>query len=421
VSGKPDGSEPSLATLVRSGESQMEAVAITDSIFMVKDISNAYLLRTADGDLLVNTGFMDNAERNKALLAGVRRGPLRRIILTQAHADHYGGVPVLRESDTQVIAERRFEQTWHYFNDLGPYLQRRSRKLWGTTIKRGAAPLPPPQVVPDLAVDRSYEFEQGGRRFELLSTPGGESLDSLTVWMPVERIVFTGNLFGPIFLALPNLSTIRGDKPRLVTRYLESLDVVRGLNAELLITGHGEPIAGQARIRADLDKMHAAVSYVNEATIAGMNAGKDVHALMREIQLPEALRVGEPHGKLPWMVRSIWEEYSGWFQYDTTTSLYGVPRRSIDADLAELAGGAPALAARARQKLEQGKPLEAIHLLDIALGADPTEVNALSAMKEALNALLKASGMTNLSETMWLRSEIAAVDAALADRAPPAS
>jgi len=232
--------------------------------------------------VLVNTGFMDNAERTKGLLAPVRTGPLRKIILTQAHADHYGGVPVMREAGTQIIAERRFVHTWHYFDDLAPYLARRSRKLWASTIKRSGTPAPPPRVVPDIAVDRRYAFEQGGRKFELISTPGGEALDSLVVWMPDERVVFTGNLFGPVFMSMPNLTTTRGDKPRLVQRFLPSLDTVRALGAELLITGHGDPIRGAARIRADLDKLHGAVSYVNEATIAGMNAGKDVHTLMRE-------------------------------------------------------------------------------------------------------------------------------------------
>ena len=99
---------------------------------MAKDISNAYLVTTAAGDVMVNTGFMDNAQRTKSLLAPHRTGPLRYIILTQAHADHYGGVPAMREPETQVIAERRFVDTWHYFNELAPYLGRRSRKLWGT-------------------------------------------------------------------------------------------------------------------------------------------------------------------------------------------------------------------------------------------------------------------------------------------------
>jgi alkyl sulfatase BDS1-like metallo-beta-lactamase superfamily hydrolase len=413
MSAKEDANPP-LASLVLGGSGQKAAEAITDYIFMAKDISNAYLVTTADGDVLVNTGFMDNAERTKGLLAPVRTGPLRKIILTQAHADHYGGVPVMREAGTEIIAERRFVHTWQYFDDLAPYLARRSRKLWASTIKRSAAPAPPPKVVPDIVVDRRHAFEQGGRKFELISTPGGEALDSLVVWMPNERVVFTGNLFGPVFMSMPNLTTTRGDKPRLVQRFLPSLDTVRGLGAEILITGHGDPIRGAARIRADLDKLHGAVSYVNDATIAGMNAGKDVHTLMREIKLPENLRIGEFHGKVSWAVRAIWEEYSGWFHYDTTTSLYGVPRTSVHADLAELAGGAAALARRARQKMNDGRPLEALHLLDVALDAEPSNAAALAVKKDALQELLRESGGTNLSETMWLRSEIAATEAALA-------
>ena len=407
--------KPLLASLVQAGDEQKEAVAINDFIFMAKDISNAYLVTTSAGDVLVNTGFMDNAERTKRLLAPHRSGVLRKIIITQAHPDHYGGVPVLREAETEIIAEKRFVDTWRYFRDLGPYLAKRSRKLWANTIKRAANPAPPPEVVPDIAVDRRYEFELGGRRFELISTPGGEALDSLTVWMPNERIAFTGNLLGPVFLAMPNLVTMRGDKPRLVQRYLHSLDVLRKLGAELLITGHGEPIVGAEKIRADLDRLHAAVSYVNSATIEGMNAGKDVHTLMREIRLPDELKIGEFHGKVSWAVRSIWEEYSGWFHHDSTTSLYGVPRSSVDADLVELAGGAAALAARAKQKVSDGKFLEALHLTDIALGAEPKQADALTTKRDALQGLLKASGGSNLSETMWLRSEITAAEATLAE------
>jgi alkyl sulfatase BDS1-like metallo-beta-lactamase superfamily hydrolase len=199
----------------------------------------------------------------------------------------------------------------------------------------------------------------------------------------------------------------------LVTRYLESLEKVRDLGAELLITGHGEPIRGAEKIRADLDKMYAAVSYINEQTIAGMNAGKDVHTLMGEIQLPDHLKIGEFHGKVNWAVKAIWHEHAGWFYYDSTTALYDVPRSSVDADLVELAGGADKLAARAKAKLDGGKPLEAIHLLDVALGAEPGNRDALEVQKAAHQALLAQSGGTNLSEVMWLRSEIAAADAKL--------
>ena len=114
----PEDRKPVLASLVQAGDQQKEAEAITDFIFMAKDISNAYLVTTPAGDVMVNTGFMDNAERTKRLLMPKRTGALRYIVLTQAHPDHYGGVPTVRETDTRVIAERRFLNTWRYFRDL---------------------------------------------------------------------------------------------------------------------------------------------------------------------------------------------------------------------------------------------------------------------------------------------------------------
>jgi glyoxylase-like metal-dependent hydrolase (beta-lactamase superfamily II) len=403
--------KPPLAGLVNAGQQQTEAVAITDFIFMARDVSNAYLVTTADGDVLVNTGFPLSAERNKALFAPHRTGPLRYIILTQSHPDHFGGVPALNEPGAKIIVERRFVETAAWYEKLRPFGEPRSRKLWGGTVDTGGR-LEVPKIAPDIEVDREYALELGGRRFQVLSTPGGETLDSLTVWMPNEKVAFTGNLFGPVFLSMPFLNTIRGDKPRLVVRYLKSLDKVRRLGAEVLITGHGEPILGAEKIRADLDRMYDAVSFVNEAVIAGMNAGKDVHTLMREIRLPDHLKIGEFHGNVRWAVRAIFHEYAGWFLYDSTTSLYGVPRSSVDADLAELAGGAAKLAGRAREKLDGGKPLEALHLLDVALGGEPSNAAALAVKKDALQKLLADSAGSNLSETMWLKSEIAATEAA---------
>jgi len=402
-----------LGALVMAGAGQTAAEAITDTIFMVKDISNAYLITTADGDLLVNTGFIGNGQRNKDLFAPQRTGPLRRIILTQSHADHYGALPEQLEDGTQIIAGAGFTETADYFDRLAPFLARRSGKLWASMTRRNGPPPVPPKVAPDIEVADTLAFEQGGRKFEVVKTPGGETLCAIFVWLPEERTMFTGNLFGPVWRAMPNLVTIRGDRPRLVRAWLASLDAVRALEPELVITGHGEPIRGAAKVRADLDAMRAAVTHIERETIAGMNAGKSVHELMREIRLPDDGQIGEFHGKTSWVVRAIWEENAGWFHYaEGTTGLYGVPRSAIDLDLAELAGAAP-LIARARAHAESGRPLEALHLVDIALAAEPANADGLAVRKAALERLAADAGGSNLSETMWLKAEIADADAKL--------
>jgi alkyl sulfatase BDS1-like metallo-beta-lactamase superfamily hydrolase len=382
---------------------------------MSRDVSNAYLVTTSDGDVAINTGMPDGAERSVSLFKPHRTGPLRYIILTQSHADHFGGVPAFKEEGTKIVGGPGFNEALGDMMGLQPFFGARTFKLWGSTLKRDTAPKPIPHVEPDILVDRELTLNVGDRTFQLISAPEGETVDNIVVWMPKEKVVFTGNTFGPVWLSMPFLNTLRGDKPRLVRTYLKSLEKVRDLGAEILITGHGEPIVGKERIKADLDKMHAAVSFVRDYTLAGMKAGKTVHQLMREFAFPEALKIGDFHGKAMWAVKSIWREYSGWFHYeDGTTELYGVPRSAVNADIAELAGGASALAGRARLHVEASRPLEAIHLLDIALGVDPANKDALAVKKAALEQLLTASGGNNLSETMWLKSEIAATEAALA-------
>ena len=408
---------PKLADLVRSGDAQTEAVEITPFIFLSRDVSNAHLVTTSDGDVMINTGMPDGAERSQALFAPHRTGPLRYIILTQSHADHFGGVPLFKEEGTKIVGGPGFNEMLADMMGLQAFFGKRTFKLWGSTLQRPTRPMPTPQdVAPDILVDRTLTLEVGDRTFELISAPEGETIDNLAVWMPSEKIVFTGNTFGPVWLSMPFLNTLRGDKPRLVRNYLKSLETIRDLGAEIVITGHGEPIRGKDRIRADLDKMHAAVSYVRDYTLEGMKAGKTVHQLMRELAFPDDLKIGEFHGKASWAVKSIWREYSGWFHYeDGTTELYGVPRSSVYGDIAELAGGPAKLAERAEAKLAEGQPLEALHLTDIALGADPVDPAALAAKLKASRLLLEQSGGQNLSETMWLRAEIAEVEQRLSD------
>jgi glyoxylase-like metal-dependent hydrolase (beta-lactamase superfamily II) len=161
---------------------------------------------------MVNTGFFDDANqaRNVALLKPHRTGPLRHIILTQSHADHYGGVPVFKDATTKIIGGPSFNEANHDMMKLQAYFGPRSKKLWASTLQRGAAPKPAPHIVPDILVDRTYTFTQGGRTFELISAPDGETVDNLIVWMPEEKIAFTGNLVGPVWNSMPFLCTDPG-------------------------------------------------------------------------------------------------------------------------------------------------------------------------------------------------------------------
>ena len=116
-----------------------------------------------------------------------------------------------------------------------------------------------------------------------------------------------------------------------------------------------QPIEGEALIQSEIERIRDATLWVHDETVAGMNAGKDLATLQREIVLPPTLEVGEGYGMVRWSVQAIWEHYAGWFHHESTTELYAVPRRAVHGDLVELAGGAAAIVDRARAKLELGR------------------------------------------------------------------
>jgi alkyl sulfatase BDS1-like metallo-beta-lactamase superfamily hydrolase len=172
------------------------------------------------------------------------------------------------------------------------------------------------------------------------------------------------------------------------------------LQPELLVTGHFAPISGQQRIEAELTWLRDAVQYIHDQTVAGMNAGKDVRTLMRDIALPAEYEVGQGYGKVAWNVRAVWENYSGWFHHRSTTELYPVGFDAVSADVVELAG-AGAIVDRAREHLDADRPLQAIHLAELVATDD---VGARDVLRRAHEKLL--AGTTNFWERAWLTEQI---------------
>jgi alkyl sulfatase BDS1-like metallo-beta-lactamase superfamily hydrolase len=261
-------------------------------------------------------------------------------------------------------------------------------------------------------VDDRHELEVGGRRIEILAVPGGETTDGIAVWMPAERTAFIGNLDGAIWGQLPHLYTIRGDRQRSARLFIASIERILALEPELLITGHDEPIAGAAQVRQGLTRIRDATAYIHDRTVEGMNEGRDLWTLMREIRLPADLQPAVNRGPVHWYVRAIWEEYAGWFRFESPTELYGVPPASVRGDLLELAGGPDRVAERALEHAAAGRPLEALHLAEIALSGDGAHVAARRAQIAALERLHADAG-NDFDELAYLEDELARARAAL--------
>lgn len=402
---------------------QDKATRINDFIHASPGLSYAYLITTSAGRVVVNTGMGFETPVHKRAFDAVTPGPTPYIILTQGHVDHVGGVAQFREPGTRLIAQKNNAACQADDVRISRVRQSQASIWFGGPIRTSAAqqqdagkPGGPPRPVqdiptPDILFDDRYDLDVGGLQLELLSVPGGETIDSLCIWLPQHRIAFTGNMFGPLFPHFPNFNTIRGDRYRQVEPYLASLARVRALEPEMLITGRYDPIVGKDLIRACLDRLEAAVTHVHKQTLAGMNEGKDIFTLMREVTLPDHLFVGQGYGKVAWGVRTIWETYMGWFKAQATSELYATRPVEIYPDLVELAG-AHQVVTRGRAKLAKGDPEGANLLAEAVLASEPKNAEARALAIDCHKALLVRGGATNFWEAGWLRDRIARLEQA---------
>jgi alkyl sulfatase BDS1-like metallo-beta-lactamase superfamily hydrolase len=392
-----------LAAAYAVAQDEPKLVKINDAISMVTTSGNVYVVNTPDGSVIVDTAIADMAPEAKKLLSPAVRGPVKYIILTHGHADHVGGISLWKEAGTQVIAQRNHYEFVNYVTRLEGFFAPRN----AAAFRRPPKPPGPwvgnygAKVEATIMFDEKYEFTLGGVRFQLFSTPG-ETPDHLTLWIPAYKAAFIGDNYSGIGIpepnSFPNLYAIRGTKPRWALDWVKSLDTVLALKPEIVLNGHGDPIVGNADITRRLKRYRDAIQYVHDETVKGMNAGKDVYTLMQEIKLPASYDLTEVFGKVSWSVRGIYDGYAGFYDMNPST-LFELPPSSIYPDLVKLAG-ADAVVKLAEEKVAAGKPVEALHLTDVVLAADPKNSDALNARIKALEVLRDKS--ENYVETGWL-------------------
>ena len=394
VSARQEMTADNPADLMRVGD---KVIKVNDAISMVTGFGNTFMVKTDEGNVIIDTSIGFHAPRHKQLLRAENSGPIKYIILTHGHGDHTGGVRLWKEPATQIIAQKNHSEFMHYHARLAGFYARRNAAQFALQIPApgewagnyGA------KIEPTVLFDDKYEFTLGGVRFEIYSTPG-ETYDHLTVWVPKYRAAFVGDNY---YTSFPNIYTLRGTQPRWALDYINSINKVLSLKPEIVLPSHGNHLQGAEEATRRLTRYRDAIQYVHDAVVRGMNAGKDVFTLMREIKLPPELNVGESYGKLSWSIRGIYEGYVGYFDTNPAT-MYEAPASSIYPDLVKLAGGADAVARVAMDRAQAGQAVEALHLTDVALAADAGNRKALEARLKALESLREKCRNTN--ERGWL-------------------
>lgn len=219
------------------------------------------VLGSDDTLLLVDTTSTE--ARNRALLASVATvtssGP-RYVVNTHHHGDHTFGNWLVPPSTVIIGHDACRDEV------IGAGLLA-SQVLAGPDY--GHIEVRPP----NLTYEKSLTLHLGTRVVELHHPGPAHTRGDTVVWLPADRVLFTGDLVfagGQPFLAE---GSIQG--------YLSALEFLRSFDADVLVPGHGPLLRGDDIARV-LDDLVAYTTYLLDQATAGHAAGKTPMQVARE-------------------------------------------------------------------------------------------------------------------------------------------
>jgi glyoxylase-like metal-dependent hydrolase (beta-lactamase superfamily II) len=303
----PQGASVQLPALVQVEDFRMSAAAeagppapnvvtegireIAAGVFVIPDrrvplVPNIGVVVGDDAALVVDTG-MGPANGRKVLEAARRVAGVRRLILTLTHfhPEHgygaqafRGAARILYNSAQRDELKAKGEAYLGMFRGFGPGV---AAALEGTTI-----------VMPDeVYEDATKELDLGGRRVELRTFGLAHTRGDQIVWLPAERILFTGDLaeerIFPIFPWFPP-----DDADLDAARWAEILAELASWDPAIVVPGHGN-VGGAEILRAVRDYMID----LRERVAAERKAGKGADAIVAA--LAPKIRAEHPEWDAP--------------------------------------------------------------------------------------------------------------------------
>lgn len=381
---------------------------ITDRIYLARAfaLGSVGMFITDEGLVIVDTTESRSAaEKILARFRDITDLPIRYIIYTHGHRDHTLGTPAFFSQGVEVIATNAAVKLLQaYREELRSFHDRCRANQSGrlaaeysmpTEIKSIFKPEIDPQLIwPTKTFDEKYSFELGGARIELYHTIG-ETPGHLMVWLPQERVLFSGDLY---YESFPNLSTPMLE-PRPVKGWYESLDRMISLQPAYLVPSHSSAVIGEKNVREVLTNHSRAIRCVYEETVMAINQGLTVNEAVEKISLPPDLaqrdHLKEYYGRVDWSVRGIYQGLTGWYD-GRGTGLNPLPLRYLNRELVLLAGGADKLLARAIELQKAGEHQLVCELCDVVINANPKDNLARIIKSFSLDYLGYQSGNLNM-------------------------
>ena len=271
---------------------------------------NTYLVRSDNGYLLVDCGW-DTVDTLQALeghlrALDIRLPDVRHLVITHIHPDHYGLAGRLREITNANLSFHRLERLYiesRYANAdelLGE--MREWLRLNGTPpaeldhLNRASVGiLDRVQIAfPDRTLDGGEEITCGKFAFRVIWTPG-HSAGHICLHDARQKVLLSGDHVLPHITPSVGLHVRTTGNP--LADYMDSLQLIGSLEAELVLPGHGEPFQGlPERTEALLAHHRRRLEEVIELLAAAPGRALTGYAIA---------------AKMNWSRRRTWDELSG--------------------------------------------------------------------------------------------------------------
>jgi alkyl sulfatase BDS1-like metallo-beta-lactamase superfamily hydrolase len=340
----------------------------------------------------------------------VARRPVVAVIYTHSHIDHWGGVKGVTSLEDvaagrcQIVAPEGFVEAAISENVYaGNAMTRRASYMYGTFLPRdekgqvdaglgkatsvGTVTL----IQPTHVVARTGEMLTiDGVEIEFQLTPGTEAPAEFNFYFPQLRALCMAE---NCTHTLHNLYTLRGAQVRdahawsvymneTIERYAEKTDVV--------FASHHWPCWGTERCRELLESQRDMYRYLHDQTLHLANQGHTSLEIAETLTLPPKLdRAWHNrgyYGSVNHDVKAVYQKYLGWFD-GNPANLHALPPVESGKGYVELAGGADALLAKAREAFERGEYRWTAQLVNHLVFADPDNTAGRELQADALEQL----------------------------------
>ena len=189
--------------------------------------ANAGFVVTQAGVVVFDS--LGTAPLGEALVQAIRRvtrQPIKLVIISHYHADHFYGLQAFKAQGAEVWAQSHAKQ--ELASDLiQQRLKQRQRDLYPDVDEKQ-------RIVPaDKWIDGDHAFELGGVHFEILGAGPAHTAEDIMLWVQEPRVLFAGDLF------------FQGRVPYVVGAnlkgWLATLGKMTAFQADWVVPGHGQP------------------------------------------------------------------------------------------------------------------------------------------------------------------------------------